>query len=110
MKKQFLIISFSFFLLNSCSTWRIPSEQLRATVGPFSILNVDIKLINNGNEPIKDFFVTCATYGTSGTVLDMKSQKIFQTIEPYNQLVVKNINIGFVNSQTVNVNCSASSY
>ena len=87
------------------------SQQLRTDINRFNILVVDMNFINKDEkEIIKDFLAVCITYGASGTTLDYKSQRIYQTIQPKSEVVVKNINMGFINPQTVKVECSPSSH
>ena len=109
MKKIFLI---SLILIFSCSP-RIEfySQQLRTDINRFNILVVDMNFINKDEkEVIKDFHAVCTTYGASGTTLDYKSERIYQTIQPKSEVLVKNINMGFVNPQTVKVECRPSRY
>lgn len=109
MKKIFLIF---FILIFSCAP-RIEfySQQLRTDINRFNILVVDMNFINKDEkEIIKDFRAICITYGASGTTLDYKTQTIYQTIQPKSEVVVKNINMGFINPQTVKVECRPSSY
>jgi hypothetical protein len=109
MKKIFLIF---FILIFSCAP-RIEfySQQLRTDINRFNILVVDMNFINKDEkEIIKDFNAVCITYGLSGTTLDYKSERIYQTIQPKSEVLVKNINMGFINPQTVKVECRPSRY
>jgi hypothetical protein len=109
MKK--LLVLF-FILLTGCyPRLELYSQQLKTDINRFNILVVDMKFINKEEkEIIKDFYAVCITYGASGTTLDYKTQTIYQTIQPKSEVVVKNINMGFINPQTVKVECRPSSY
>ena len=109
MKKILVII---FILITGCyPRLEFYSQQLKTDINPFNILVVDMKFINEEEkEIIKDFSVVCITYGASGTTLDYKTQKIYQIIQPKSEVVVKNINMGFINPQTIKVDCRPSRY
>jgi len=81
------------------------SQRLKTDIGILNILTVDAKFFNNESVPIKDFFYTCYTYGASGTALGSKTEKIYQVVPPKSEIVVKNINMGFINPQTTKIEC-----
>ena len=109
MKKIFLVF---FILIISCvPRLNFYAQQLRTDINRFNLLVVDMKFINEEEkEVIKDFSAVCITYGASGTELDFKREKIYQTLQPKSEVLVKNINMGFINPQTVKVDCRPSRY
>jgi hypothetical protein len=108
MKKIFL---FLFILIIGCLPKKqFYSEEVRSNVNIFNILTVDVKFVNKEKEPIKDFFYTCYTYGASGTATGYKTERIYQIVPPQSEVLVKNINMGFINPQTSKIECHPSTY
>ncbi len=65
-----------------------------------------IKIKNNGNTDIKDFIIQCDTKGKSGTKIDSNITKIIYEIIPAGKTkTFRNINMGFMSSQTNVVVC-----
>ena len=86
------------------------SQRLKTDISTFNTLTVDAKFFNYELESIKDFFYTCYTYGASGTILDSKTEKIYQVVPPKSEILVKNINMGFINPQTTKIECYPALY
>jgi hypothetical protein len=107
--KKILVLIFCLLIL-SCGPYNLPSQRLKTDISRFNILTVDAKFFNNESESIKDFFYSCTTRGASGTILDIKTKKIYQVVPPKSEIVVKNINMGNINPQTANVECSSILY
>jgi hypothetical protein len=108
MKKIFLFIF--IFIFGCFPKKQFYSEEARTNINTFNILTVDARFINKEKEPIKDFFYTCYTYGPSGTATGSKTEKIYQIVPPQSEILVKNINMGFINPQTSKIECYPSTY
>jgi hypothetical protein len=108
MKKVFLVF---FILVVGCFPKKqFYSEEVRTNVNIFNILTVDVKFVNKEKESIKDFLYICYTYGASGTVTGSKTERIYQIVPPQSEILVKNINMGFINAQTSKIECHPSTY
>jgi hypothetical protein len=108
--QKVLILIFCLLTVSCYPKKDFRSQRLKTDISTFNTLTVDAKFFNYELEPIKDFFYYCYTYGASGTRLDFKREKIYQIVPPKSEIVVKNINMGFINPQTVNVECYPSLY
>jgi hypothetical protein len=108
--QKILILIFCLSILSCYPKKDFSSQRLKTDVSIFNTLTVDAKFFNQELEPIKDFFYTCYTYGASGTILDSKTEKIYQVVPPKSEILVKNINMGFINPQTTKIECRPSLY
>jgi hypothetical protein len=108
--QKILILIFCLSILSCYSNKDFRSQKLNTDISIFNTLTVDAKFFNYELKPIKDFFYTCRTYGASGTILDYKTEKIYQVVPPKSEIIVKNINMGFINPQTTKIVCSPSLY
>ena len=96
-----------FFLIIQCSTSSksIYSQQLSYKINPFNILTVDMRFINKEINSFKDIYIGCETFAKSGTTLGYHHQTVYEIVKGKSEILVKNINLGFVNPQVSNVDC-----
>ncbi len=66
---------------------------------------VDVTISNSEKKPIKDISFACHFFAPSGTELNWRPGAIYETFAPASQRVVRNLNIGFIHSQTTKANC-----
>ena len=108
--QKILILVFCLLTVSCYPKKDFRSQRLKTDISTFNTLTVDAKFFNYELEPIKDFFYTCYTYGASGTILDSKTEKIYQVVPPKSEILVKNINMGFINPQTTKIECYPALY
>jgi hypothetical protein len=108
--QKILILIFCLSILSCYPKKDFSSQRLKTDISVFNILTVDARFINKEKEPIKDFLYTCYTYGASGTATGYKTERIYQIVPPQSEILVKNINMGFVNPQTSKIECYPSTY
>jgi hypothetical protein len=65
----------------------------------FNMLLVGMKFINKENLAYKDIDLVCEVFAPSGTSLGKKTQTIYRVVNANSELIVGDINMGFVNSQ-----------
>jgi hypothetical protein len=109
IQKTFILI-FCSLTISCYPSKDFRSQRLKTDVSNINTLTVDAKFFNYELETIKNFFYTCNTYGASGTILDVKTEKIYQVVPPKSEILVKNINMGFINPQTSKIECYPSTY
>jgi hypothetical protein len=58
---------------------------------------------NDGDVPVKDLEIKCTHSAASGTVIDSNTRTIYQVFPAHKTRTVRNFNMGFINSQSVQV-------
>jgi len=70
-----------------------------------NIMIADFTIKNPTRYRFKDFEIKCTHSAPSGTVIDSNTQTIYETVEPKSTRVVKQVNMGFINSQAAQSGC-----
>jgi hypothetical protein len=70
-----------------------------------NIMIADFTLKNPTEYRFKDFEIKCTHSAPSGTVIDSNTRTIYETVEPESTKVVKEMNMGFINSQASRSGC-----
>jgi hypothetical protein len=70
-----------------------------------TVMMADFKLQNPTPYRLKDFEVTCTSFGASGTEIDRNKKVIYEVIEPKSTKSLKHVNMGFVNTQAASTSC-----
>ncbi len=78
-------------------SWELSSGVI--FIGNFKIKN------NHPEYSIKDITIECTTHGASGTPLNTVLKTVYEVIQPAKSKTVKELNFGFVNSQSSNAEC-----
>jgi len=68
------------------------------------IVNVTIE--NSNDFAVKDVGIRCYFSGKSGTQLSANSHTIFDTIPPKSKKAFKEVNVGFIDSQSATASCN----
>lgn len=84
----------------------IAIEKLSWRKGGFDTVAVaDFVIKNNNTAPVKDIQVTCEAVAASGTVLGTVKETVYETIAPQKTKRVRDLNMGFIHSQTKSIGC-----
>jgi hypothetical protein len=76
-------------------------------IGGFGSIGIVTVTIENGNDfAVKDIGIRCTFDGKSGTQLSAASHTIFDTIKAKSRQTFREVNIGFINSQSARAGCS----
>jgi hypothetical protein len=76
------------------------------TIGGFGTVGSATVTIANGNDfSVKDIDVRCEFSGKSGTPLSTSQKTIFDTIPAKTKRTFKDVNMGFIHSQSAKANC-----
>jgi hypothetical protein len=75
------------------------------TDGFGNVMIADFTVKNPTRYRFKDFEIKCTHSAPSGTVIDSNTQTIYQTVEPKSTKVIKEMNMGFINSQATRSGC-----
>lgn len=70
-----------------------------------NVMIADFTLKNPTEYRFKDFEIKCTHSAPSGTVIDSNSRTIYETVGPKSTKVIKEMNMGFINSQASTSNC-----
>jgi hypothetical protein len=65
----------------------------------------DFTIKNPTRYRFKDFEIKCTHSAPSGTVIDSNTRTIYQTVQPTSTKVVKEMSMGFINSQATRSGC-----
>jgi hypothetical protein len=72
-----------------------------------SVMIISKMTIRNDNkESVKDFELECIQNGPSGTVISRNKKTIFQVIPGYKAITLREISMGFMNSQSASASCN----
>lgn len=75
-------------------------------VGGFGVVPiVTFNVTNNSFLLIKDIKIVCTSYGESGTAIGKLSKTIYEKFEPEKTKTLREINMGFANSQVASLSC-----
>lgn len=81
-------------------------EKLSWRKGGFdNVAVVDFTIKNNNTTPIKDIEVACDAVAASGTALGTVRETIYETIAPQKTKRVRDLNMGFIHTQTKSIGC-----
>jgi hypothetical protein len=69
------------------------------------VMIADFTLHNPTQYRFKDFEITCTHSAPSGTVIDSNTRTIYEMVEPTSLKKVRNMNMGFINSQATRSGC-----
>jgi hypothetical protein len=75
------------------------------TDGFGNIMMANFTIKNPTQYRFKDFEIKCTHSAPSGTVIDSNSRTIYQTVEPTSTKVIREMNMGFINSQATRSGC-----
>ena len=75
------------------------------TEGFGSVMIANFTIKNPTQYRFKDFEIKCTHSAPSGTVIDSNTRTIYQTVEPTSTKVVKDMSMGFINSQAARSGC-----
>jgi hypothetical protein len=75
------------------------------TDGFGNIMMANFTIKNPTQYRFKDFEIKCTHSAPSGTVIDSNSRTIYQTVEPISTKVIREMNMGFINSQATRSGC-----
>jgi hypothetical protein len=70
-----------------------------------NVMIADFTLKNPTQYRFKDFEIKCIHSAPSGTQIDSNTQTIYEVVEPRSTKVVKDMNMGFINSQASKSDC-----
>ncbi|MFO1418065.1 MAG: zinc ribbon domain-containing protein [Methylotetracoccus sp.] len=70
-----------------------------------NVMLVDFEIENPTDYQIKDIEVTCTNYANSGTKIDSNRRTIYELIPAKERKVIKDFNMGLINSQTSRSGC-----
>jgi len=75
-----------------------------------SVMIATFVIYNDNPGPIKDVVVTCVHAANSGTVIDSNRRTVYELIDPKSYFSVRDMNMGFINSQAERSNCKATNF
>lgn len=85
---------------------KVTLENMSWRKGGFDTVAVaDFTIKNNNTVSVKDIQVTCEAVAASGTVLGTVKETVYETIAPQKTKRVRDLNMGFIHSQTKNIGC-----
>jgi hypothetical protein len=70
-----------------------------------SVMMANFTLKNPTEYRFKDFEIKCTHSAPSGTIIDSNTRTIYETVEPNSTKVVKEMNMGFIDTQASTSNC-----
>jgi hypothetical protein len=101
--------------LNAARPVKLTKEQMLANLRidgfswekeGFDSVMVATFIVNNSNPlPVKDIEVTCGLSANSGTTIDVNKRTIYESIDKKSYLSVREMNMGFINSQAKRSKC-----
>jgi hypothetical protein len=85
---------------------RITMPSFSWKIGGFGTVGSATVTVDNGNDfPVKDIDVRCEFSGKSGTQLSTSQRTIFDTIPAKAKRTFKDVNMGFIHSQSAKASC-----
>jgi hypothetical protein len=79
-------------------------------LGGFDVVAIATFTVKSTNSfPTKDIEFTCTTYGASGTPLSKVAHTVYDVVPPKSSKVLREVNLGFVSSQSTRMSCSITS-
>jgi len=101
--------------LNAARPVELTKEQMLANLridgfswekAGFDNVMVATFMVNNANPvPVKDVEITCGLSANSGTMIDVSKRTIYDSIDRKSYLSVREMNMGFINSQASRSKC-----
>jgi len=70
-----------------------------------NVMEADFTITNPSDYAVKDLEITCTHFASSGTRIDSNSRTIYELVPAKGKKVVRNFNMGFINSQSKSSNC-----
>jgi hypothetical protein len=70
-----------------------------------NVMIANFTLRNPTEYRFKDFEIKCTHSAPSGTVIDSNSRTVYEIVEPHSTKVIKEMNMGFINSQASSSDC-----
>lgn len=71
-----------------------------------SVAIVTIKIINDNSRTIRDIDIKCQLYANSGTLIDIKTDTVYEAVMGKSSKTVKDFNLGFIDKQASSLSCS----
>ena len=81
----------------------------RTSVGG-ALMEADFVIKNASDLPIKDVRIVCTHYSSSGSRIDSNSETLYQIFPAHANVTKRNVNMGFIHSQTEKTSCVAAKY
>ena len=78
------------------------------TEGFGNVMIADFTIKNPTQYRFKDFEIKCTHSAPSGTVIDSNRRTVYEIVEPKSTKVIKQMNMGFINSQASRSGCQIS--
>lgn len=75
------------------------------TDGFGTVMIADFTIKNPTAYRFKDIEITCNYFGPSGTIIDSNTRTIYQIVQPKSTKVIREQNMGFINSQASSSSC-----
>ena len=99
--RSFFVVFFLLLLAGTSASraGSVSSQAILVEKTKLNILLVSMKFINDTGIPYKDMELVCEIFGESGTSLGKKEKTIYKIVPEHSELIVGDINMGFVNSQ-----------
>lgn len=72
-----------------------------------SVMVADFTLKNVSNLALRDFRLECELQGNSGTLVNTKRITLFEKLGPQATRTIRDVNVGFINSQAARASCEA---
>lgn len=89
---------------------KVTLEKISWRKGGFdNVAVVDATIKNANTVAVKDVQVTCEAVASSGTGLGTVKQTVYETIAPEKTKRVRDLNMGFIHTQTKNISCRVTS-
>lgn len=76
----------------------------------YGVLFAHFSVHNESHIAVKDFTISCSTYGESGTALGQVSKTIYEIVSAQSMKAYEGIEIGLVDRQAAIVQCQVTSW
>ncbi len=81
--------------------------KVRGRRGGFgTVMIADLTIRNRGLSNLKDFVVLCEVKAPSGTIVSRPQTVVYEMVEARSTRTIRNVSVGFMNSQATTANCS----
>ncbi|BEV43953.1 hypothetical protein [Afipia carboxidovorans] len=91
---------------------RDPTDRMKLRNGSWSkggfgsVGMMNVIITNDNNFAVKDMTILCVFNAKSGTTLSERSYTIYDTVDPKASKAFRNLNVGFIDSQSARAGCS----
>ena len=86
---------------------RMSMPNMTWSTGGFGSIGIVTVTIDNANDfAVKDIGIECRFSGKSGTLLTTATHRIYDTIQAKSKRTFKEVNVGFINSQSARGGCN----